>query len=305
MMRNGFFWMLVILIIGMPSCVSKKKLKMANDALSIKSELLAKCEARNDELEKQLLDLQRLLDESKGKSADYANELDQTYAKIKSLEEQMSLMKSSNNNLLDQLNTLSVVNKTGAESIKKSLEQISAQSQELKDLRKNMNYKDSVNLALVLNLKRSLSDFNDQDVRIEVKKGVVYVSLSDNMLFKSGSATISTSADGVLAKIGSILNDHKDLDILVEGHTDNVPMTGDCVADNWELSARRAVSVVRTLQTKHKVDPSRMTAGGRSEYQPKASNSTPSGKAGNRRTEIIILPKLDQFMKLNELNTKR
>jgi chemotaxis protein MotB len=286
----------------MPSCVSKKKLRLANDALIVKSEMLAKCESRNSELEKQILDLQRLIDEAKAKNSVASNELSQSNTRIKSLEDQLALLKSTNNNLLEQLNSLSVVNKTGAESIKKSLEQISAQSQELKDLRKSMNYKDSVNLALVLNLKRSLGDFNDKDVQIEVKKGVVYVSLSDNMLFKSGSAVVNPGADVVLGKIGSILNDHKDLDILVEGHTDNVPMSGECVADNWELSAKRAVSVVKTLQNKYKVDPARMTAGGRSEYQPKASNATIAGKSENRRTEIIILPKLEQFLKLNELN---
>ncbi|MBL0100313.1 MAG: flagellar motor protein MotB [Saprospiraceae bacterium] len=163
-----------------------------------------------------------------------------------------------------------------------------------------MQYKDSVNLALAMNLKKSLSDFNDSDVSIEVKKGVVYISLSDNMLFKTASANINAGADKVLAKIAGILNDQKELDILVEGHTDNVPMANECIADNWDLSAKRATAVVRMLQTKYKVDPSRMTAGGRSEYIPKSSNASPAGKAENRRTEIIILPKLDQFFKLME-----
>jgi chemotaxis protein MotB len=198
------------------------------------------------------------------------------------------------------MSTLSIINKSGAESIKKSLDAISSQSQYIKDLTKTMQYKDSVNLALALNLKKTLSDFNDADVNIEVKKGVVYISLSDNMLFKTASAQINSSADKVLSKIAGILNDQKDLDILVEGHTDNVPMSNDCINDNWDLSAKRATSIVRTLQSKHKVDPARMTAGGRSEYSPKGSNATTAGRASNRRTEIIILPKLDQFFKLNE-----
>ena len=201
---------------------------------------------------------------------------------------------------MGQLYSASVINQAGAESIKKSLEAISQQSQYIKDLTRTMQYKDSVNLGLALNLKKTLSDFNDSDVSIEVKKGVVYISLSDNMLFKSASAAINNGADKVLAKIAGILNDQKELDILVEGHTDNVPIASETAADNWELSAKRAAAIVRILQSKYKVDPSRMTAGARSEYAPKESNATAKGRSANRRTEIIILPKLDQFFKLME-----
>ena len=221
-------------------------------------------------------------------------------ARVKSLEDQIVVLKASQGTLLDQLNTASVINKAGAESIKKSLEAISMQSGYIQELTKTMQYKDSVNLALALNLKKSLSDFNDSDVKIEIKKGVVYISLSDNMLFKTASAVINPAADKVLAKIAGIINDQAELEILVEGHTDNVPMSNECINDNWDLSAKRATSVVRALQSKYKVDPSRMTAGGRSEYIPKASNATAAGRAENRRTEIIVLPKLDQFFKLLE-----
>jgi chemotaxis protein MotB len=198
------------------------------------------------------------------------------------------------------MSSLQVISKASSESIKKSLEAINDQSSYIKDLTKTMQYKDSVNLALAMNLKKSLQDFNDSDVTIEVKKGVVYISLSDNLLFKTASAVINTKAEAVLSKIASILNDQKDLDILIEGHTDNVPMSSECVTDNWDLSAKRATAVVRTLQNKYKVAPERMTAGGRSEFVPKAENSTSAGRAQNRRTEILILPKLDQFFKLNE-----
>jgi chemotaxis protein MotB len=154
-----------------------------------------------------------------------------------------------------------------------------------------------------MNLKRSLVDINDDDVQIEVKKGVVYISLSDKMLYKSGSAEINPKAHAVLGKIAKILNDRKELDILVEGHTDNVPISTTLYADNWDLSAKRATSVVRVLQWKYNVDPERMTAGGRSEYVSKAVNSTAQGRQLNRRTEIILLPQLDQFFKLLQSNT--
>ena len=218
----------------------------------------------------------------------------------KSLEQQMEYFKSTNTDLLARLSDLSVVSKSGAESIKKSLEALNEQNKYIKDLTSNMQRKDSINLVLVMNLKRSLDNFEDEDINIEVKKGVVYVSISDKMLFRSGSYNISNRAEEVIGKIAQIINDHKELDILVEGHTDNVPISTDCMTDNWDLSVKRATSIVRLMQTKFGVQPLRMTAGGRSEYLPKTTNATTEGRAINRRTEIIILPKLDQFFELLE-----
>lgn len=218
--------------------------------------------------------------------------------KMKSMEEQMEMLKRTNTNLLDRLSDLSIVSKAGAESIKKSLDALNEKDKYIKDLNTAISRKDSMNLALVMNLKRSLADVNSEDVNIEVKGGVVFISLSDKMLFNTASAVISGKAGNVLAKIAKVVNDHKDLNILVEGHTDNVPMSSDCVSDNWDLSSKRATAVVRLLQTKYKVDPSRMTAGARSEYDPKTSNSSADGRKVNRRTEIIILPKLDQFFNM-------
>ncbi|MDX1758990.1 MAG: OmpA family protein [Arenibacter algicola] len=218
----------------------------------------------------------------------------------KSLEQQMEYFKSTNTDLLARLSDLSVVSKSGAESIKKSLEALNEQNKYIKDLTSNMQRKDSINLVLVMNLKRSLDNFDDEDINIEMKKGVVYVSISDKMLFRSGSYNISNRAEEVIGKIAKIINDHKELDILVEGHTDNVPISTDCMTDNWDLSVKRATSIVRLMQTKFGVQPLRMTAGGRSEYLPKTTNATTEGRAINRRTEIIILPKLDQFFELLE-----
>jgi len=268
------------------SCVSQKKYTAALNQTESLETKLNNC---NDELKES--NNQRLVLES-----DLSNERN----KSQNLNQQMEYFKSTNTNLLDQLSVLSVVSQSGAESIKKSLEALNEQNKYIKDLTSSMQRKDSINLALVMNLKRSLDNFDDEDISIEVKKGVVYVSISDKMLFKSGSYKVSTQAEEVLGKIAKIINDHKELDILVEGHTDNVPIATDCMTDNWDLSAKRATSIVRLMQTRFAVDPARMTAGGRSEFVPKTTNETAKGKATNRRTEIIILPKLDQFFKLLE-----
>ncbi len=280
------------LLIGlMTSCVSKKKftaLQSEKDQLMQMLEnnkkLLADC---NDEKAKLTADLS-----AKGQEAANATK------QIKSLEDQIASLNNNNTNLLKRLEDLSIISQAGAESIKKSLDAMNDKDKYIKNLTSSMARKDSLNLALVMNLKKSLADVNDSDVQIEVKKGVVYISISDKMLFQSGSSMINTSAQNVLAKVAKVLNDHKDLDILVEGHTDNVPISTDDIKDNWDLSAKRATAVVRTLQNKYKVDPSRLTAGGRSEYSPKTSNATADGKKLNRRTEIIILPKLDQFFQM-------
>ncbi|NND32086.1 MAG: flagellar motor protein MotB [Saprospiraceae bacterium] len=219
---------------------------------------------------------------------------------ISQLQEQLDHIHNTNSSLLDRLSDLSVISKTGAESINKSLESINQQYAFIENLTTKIQEKDSINLALVMNLKRSLSDINDQDVQVEVRGGVVYVSISDKMLFRSGSSSLTSQARDVLGKLATVINDHDDLNVLVEGHTDNVPMNTECIVDNWDLSVKRATSVVRTLQNDYYVSPDRMTAGGRSEYVPKAANDSASGRSENRRTEIIITPKLDQFFKLLE-----
>lgn len=219
---------------------------------------------------------------------------------INQLQEQIEIMKSTNAGLLDRMSDLSVVSKTGAESIQKSLENISRQTAYIEDLNKKVQSKDSVNLALVMNLKRSLSDINDSDIQVEVRGGLVHVSISDKLLFKSGSSMINAKAKEVLGKIASVINDHYELEVMVEGHTDNVPMNNGCIEDNWDLSVKRATAVVRSLANDHYVDPTRLTAAGRSSYIPKEDNETADGRSKNRRTEIIIQPRLDQFFQLLE-----
>ena len=278
-MKTRTFAIIAILVLGLASCVGQRKYQDLQSRAEV-------CKSEIKTLENELLVAETNL----------ANELNKSIA----LERQMEYFKSTNTNLLDRLSDLSVVSKSGAESIKKSLEALNEQNKYIKDLTTSMQKKDSLNLVLVMNLKRSLANFDDEDISIEVKKGVVYVSISDRMLFQSGSYQISNRAEEVIGKIASIVNDHNELDILVEGHTDSVPIANECMADNWDLSVKRATSIVRLMQQKFGVQPERMTAGGRSKYIPKETNDTVEGRAINRRTEIVILPKLDQFFQLLE-----
>jgi chemotaxis protein MotB len=288
-MKNTLVAVAMLFILG--SCASKKKLVSA--------------EKKANEIQLQLDKTRADLNDCDSRTASLNNdiklkndELTSKNAKLKELEDQVEFLKKNNNNLLDRMSDLSVISKEGSESIKKSLAMMDAQGVQIRDLNASIQRKDSLNMALVLNLKRSLADVSDEDVQVEVKKGVVYVSLSDKMLFKSGSSIINTQAETVLAKVAKILNDYKEIEILVEGHTDNVPIATERFADNWDLSALRATSVVRTLQKKYGVEPIRMIAGGRGEYLPKVANDSAPNRSLNRRTEIIITPKLDQFFNL-------
>jgi len=277
---------ILFVAIFLTSCISQKKYSDSENRAQLAEDRAQLCENDLKSKQNEILVLH----------ANLGNETN----KVNKLEKQIDYFKSTNTNLLDRLSDLSVVSKTGAESIKQSLEALNEQNRYIKDLTTSIQRKDSLNLVLVMNLKRSLDDFDDEDINIEVKKGVVYVSISDRMLFKSGSYKISNRAEEVIGKISKIINDHDELDILVEGHTDNVPIATDCIDDNWDLSVKRATSIVRLMQIKFGVEPERMTAGGRSEYIPKSTNETTDGRALNRRTEIVILPKLDQFFELLE-----
>ncbi len=282
-------------IVIMSSCVSKKKLAAAQaDYANLKASM----EKMSSSSKLSLKDCEDKVAKLEADLNAKDSELQTKTKLLKGLEDQVDYLKKTNTNLLDRMSDLSVVSKSGAESIKKSLETLNEQSKYIKDLNSSVQRKDSLNLALVMTLKRSLADVNDEDVTVEVKKGVVYISISDKMLFQSGSAVINQKAEAVLEKVAKVVNDHKDLDILVEGHTDSVPISTDCLKDNWDLSTKRATSVVRLLQTKFSVAPERMTAGGRSEYAPKDSNDKSTGRKLNRRTEIIVTPKLDQFFQL-------
>jgi chemotaxis protein MotB len=217
---------------------------------------------------------------------------------VQNLQDQIAAAKSNAAALQDALNKCLAGNNQGNVNIAKLADQITASSKYIQQLVNLKNKSDSLNLILTTNLTRSLSPDETKDVDVKVLKGVVYISLSDNMLYKSGNYQISDKAGVTLSKIAKIINDYSSYDVLIEGNTDNVPIAQTNIRNNWDLSCLRASSVVQALQNTYNVDPKRLTAGGRGEYNPVADNSTPTGKAQNRRTEIIITPKLDQFMSL-------
>lgn len=225
-------------------------------------------------------------------------ELEGSKSRVKSLEEQIASEKANRAALQDALNKCLAGNNQGNVNIAKLADQITASDQYIKELIAAKSKSDSLNRVLTNNLTRSLSQSEMQDVDIQVLKGVVYISLSDNMLYKSGSYEISSRAGATLSKIAKIIKDYAEYDVLIEGNTDNVPIKQMNIRNNWDLSALRGSSVVQALQNTYGVDPKRLTAGGRGEYNTVADNVTAAGRSKNRRTQIIITPKLDQFMDL-------
>ena len=228
------------------------------------------------------------------------SELESKNQQIAQLQGQVDNLQATTGSLLDRMADLSVISKEGSESIKQSLQTLSQQYGFIQDLTQKIQSKDSLNMALVMNLKQSLTDISDEDVQIEIREGVVHVSISDKMLFSSGSTRLNQNASRVLGKLAHVINNRPELNIVVEGHTDNVPINTGCMSDNWDLSVLRATSVVRELTSQYAVPPDRLTASGRSEFVPKDDNATTDGRSINRRTEIIIAPKLDQFFKMLE-----
>jgi chemotaxis protein MotB len=218
--------------------------------------------------------------------------------RIKSLDEQLSSERANNKQLQSALDKCLTSSGQGNVNISKLVDEINSSNKYIQQLVNAKNKSDSLNMVLTNNLTRSLSQQEMQDVDVQVLKGVVYISLSDNMLYKSGSYEISDKAGQTLTKIAKIIKDYNNYDVLIEGNTDNVPISQKNIRNNWDLSALRASSVVQALQNNYQVDPKRLTAGGRGEYNPIADNNTAAGKLKNRRTQIIITPKLDQFMDL-------
>jgi chemotaxis protein MotB len=218
--------------------------------------------------------------------------------RVKSLDDQLASERANNKQLQSALDKCLTSSGQGNVNISKLVDEINSSNKYIQQLVNAKNKSDSLNMVLTNNLTRSLSQSEMQDVDVKVLKGVVYVSLADNLLYKSGSYEISDKAGETLSKIAKIIKDYSTYDVLIEGNTDNVPITQKNIRNNWDLSALRASSVVQALQNNYQVDPKRLTAGGRGEYNPIADNSTPTGKAQNRRTQIIITPKLDQFMDL-------
>lgn len=225
-------------------------------------------------------------------------ELAASRARVSSLEEQLAQQKKDYASLQNSLDKSLLNSNANNVNISKLVDQINESNQYIRHLVEVKSKSDSLNMVLSNNLTRSLSKEELKEVDVQVLKGVVYISLADNMLYKSGSYEINDRAAETLSKIAKIITDYKDYDVLIEGNTDNVPITRENIRNNWDLSCLRASSVVQYLQTHYGVNPKRLTAGGRGEYNPIANNNTELGKQRNRRTQIIITPKLDQFMEL-------
>jgi chemotaxis protein MotB len=271
------------------SCVSSKKFKSL--------------ESKYNDLNKANSALQADLTNCKNKNVQYEDlnkKLTSDNAAIASLKKQNDYLKDNNTQALKQLEDLSVITSAQAQSIKQSLENIGAKDAYINDLRSAMAHKDSLNMALVENLKGAIGDLNDKDINIKVDKDVVYIDISDKLLFNSGKYNVTSRANEVLGKVAKVLKAHPEIEFMVEGHTDNVPFRNGLLLDNWDLSVKRATSVIRILQHKYGLSPAKMAAAGRGEYLPVETNSTKEGRAANRRTRIIILPQLDQFFKLLE-----
>ncbi len=273
-------------VLMMSSCVSTKKYKAQTDKLESLSMSFSKAQADLNTCEN-----------ARGK---YQVQIDALNKQITDLNDQVTYFKANNNQVLGQLESMAVISGSQAESIKKSMENIGMKDAMINGLHNSIAQKDSMNMALVLNLKGAIGNLDDKDINIKVDKGVVYIDISDKMLFKSGSYEITDQANGVLGKVAKVLKNQPNIEFMVEGHTDNVPFKKGDLVDNWDLSTKRATSVVRLLQTKYGIDPAKMTAAGRGEYVPVTANDSAEGKSANRRTRIVILPQLDQFFKLLE-----
>ena len=281
---KGFLGILMLAALVSQSCVSTKKytaLQTSQSQLQTNYNLL---QESNRDLERKYQTSQK--------------ELLASGVRVKSLEEQIASEKSNIVSLQDALNKCLTSSNQGNINISKLVDEINSSNKYIQQLVNTKNKNDSLNLVLTNNLTRSLSREEMKDVEVQVLKGVVYISLSDNMLYKSGSYSISDQAGEILGKVAKIIKDYDGYEVLIEGNTDDVPISTTNIRNNWDLSTLRASSVVQSLQNTYGVDPKRLTAGGRGEFNPVADNDTEAGKAKNRRTQIIITPKLDQFMEL-------
>ena len=280
------FGLLFVLVLVLSSCVSKKQYEELTSRYDTKEQELVNCKANLMKCKTNL---------TKCEAQD-----DAAVSQVKFYKEEINNQKQNVAHLQSALDKCVNMSNQGNANIGKLLDEINSANKYIRQLTEKVHQNDSLALALSNKFKRSLENLEDDDVNVKVLKGVVFVSLSDKMLFQSGSYIITENAHTVLGKISTIVNDYKDYDILIEGHTDNVPILTSCIKDNWDLSAMRATAIARYMQNDLGVDPARITAGARSEFVPKVSNDTTEGRSTNRRTEIIVLPKLDEFIKLME-----
>jgi chemotaxis protein MotB len=289
-MKLRYILLFAVSSLFMFSCVSTKKFK----------EMQAKMQARFDSLSAEYAKLQGDLKNCNDQTASLTSKNTGLQGQIDELNKQIAFLRENNTQALKQLEDMSVISSSQAESIKKSLENIGAKDAYIRDLQAAMAHKDSLNMALVMNLRGAVSG-NDSDINIKVDKGVVFIDISDKLLFKSGRFEVTKGAKEVLAKVAAILKNQPDVEFMVEGNTDNKVYRGHPdLVDNWDLSCKRATSVVRILAKTYGIPPAKMTAAGRGEFVPLMTNDTNEGRAANRRTRIVILPQLDKFFNLLE-----
>ena len=264
------------------SCVSRKKFAM----------LEAKEKATQDLLNTATVKLNSCLDEKEKLNTDNT-----------SLAKQLDYLKKTNSDLVEMSKDMAILSAKGSENLEKSLESLKEKDLKITRLQDALTKKDSVTLALVTSLKREVG-MDDPDININVEKGVVMISIADNLLFKSGSYDVNSKAKSVLAKVAKVINSKPDFECMIEGHTDNVPFKNAVLVDNWDLSVKRSTAIVRVLQNDLGVNPKQLIPAGRSSYVPLVANNTPENKAKNRRTRIIIMPKIDQFYDMLEKEMK-
>jgi len=277
------FLLILTVSFMLPSCISQKKYA-ALEAVNQQSK---------DLLNSATLKLNTCFEEKASAEAD-----------LKSLKEQVTFLSNNNKDLINNMGNLTTLSQKGAENLEKSLESMKEKDLKITTMRDAVTRRDSVTLALVTSLKGNFIDFNDKDIEVNVEKGVVFISISDKLLFNSGSYVVSERAKEVLGKVAKVVLDKPEIEFLVEGHTDDQSIQNESIIDNWDLSVKRATSVVRVLQNDFGVQPERMTAAGRSFYVPIADNDTAENRSKNRRTRIVVLPKLDQFYELIEQGMK-
>ena len=262
------------------SCVSQKK--------------FAELQSSYDATKQQLTD-------ANAKVLECQVEKDKLANQVASLESQNKFLTENNAQNIRQIENLTMLSQSASSNIKEVIAQLSEKDKYINGIRGAMSRKDSINLALAVNLKSALADgIQDEDIIVDVEKTVVYITISDKLLFKSGSSNITAKAKGLLAKVAAVIKEKPNMEVMVEGYTDNVPINTTRTQDNWDLSTQRATAVIRVLQKDFSIDPKRLIAAGRSEYLPLATNDTAEGRSRNRRTRFVILPKLDEFFDILE-----
>ncbi len=290
-MRSQLLILPVLAVLLLGSCVSKKK--------------YAALQGSNETLLNKLDNANRDLEACRAAKAAADGRITNLETANQHLNDRVNELSVTNAALLNNVGNMATLSAQEAVNLEKSLERIKEKDLQIRRLQDAKDKQDSITLALVVSLKSSLGNLNDTDVVVNVEKSVVFISLSDKMLFKSGSTDISANAKNVLAKVATVVNDKPQMEVLVEGHTDDVPIRRDCVKDNWDLSVLRATAITRVLTQDLGVDPARVTAGGRSQFVPLVPNDSAANKSANRRTRIVIMPKLDDFYKMVEDGLKQ